>query len=175
MTKSTRLTDLQLILLSTASARPDGNLLPLPDSIGGDRDRADKAIVPLFERGLVEERAIEERGHCWREHDDERIGLFISHAGIALIAPEADNTPPDNSEAADPRSLAPTKPSKTALVLDLLRREGGASIDELIAATGWLPHTTRAALTGLRKKGHAVVRDKIDGATCYLIMPVLAE
>jgi hypothetical protein len=30
-----------------------------------------------------------------------------------------------------------------------------------MAATGWLAHTTRAALTGLRKRGYAVVALKI--------------
>ena len=41
-------------------------------------------------------------------------------------------------------------------MLALLRREEGASSAELIDATGWLPHSMRAALTGLRKKGHAI-------------------
>lgn len=163
MTKSTRLTDLQLILLSTASARPDGNLLPLPDSIAGDRDRAEKALVALLKHGLVEERAVADRGHCWRDNEEERIGVFITQAGIALIAPDADSAPTGDAEADGRDPLASPKPSKTTLVLELLRRENGASIEELIGATGWLPHTTRAALTGIRKKGHAVVRDKIDG------------
>ena len=43
--------------------------------------------------------------------------------------------------------------TKQALIAGLLEREQGATLDELIAATGWLPHTTRAALTGLRHKG----------------------
>ena len=34
------------------------------------------------------------------------------------------------------------------------------TLAELIAATGWLPHTTRAALTGLRKRGYAVGIDR---------------
>ena len=51
----------------------------------------------------------------------------------------------------------------------LLRREQGATLAELIEATGWLPHTTRAALTGLRKKGHVIERSKRDDATCYRI------
>jgi DNA-binding MarR family transcriptional regulator len=42
----------------------------------------------------------------------------------------------------------------------LLQREEGATLGELIDATGWLPHTTRAALTGLRKKGHAIEKTK---------------
>jgi hypothetical protein len=37
------------------------------------------------------------------------------------------------------------------MVIALLQQEQGATLAELIATTGWLPHTTRAALTGLRK------------------------
>ena len=49
---------------------------------------------------------------------------------------------------------APRSGSKAAEIVDLLQRDQGATIDELIEATGWLPHTTRAALTGrgLRRK-----------------------
>ena len=39
-------------------------------------------------------------------------------------------------------------------------RPAGATIDQLVAATGWLPHTTRAALTGLKKKGHVLTSEK---------------
>lgn len=53
--------------------------------------------------------------------------------------------------------------SKADRVLSLLQRPGGATIDQLVAATGWLPHTTRAAMTGLKKKGHAVTSEKLDG------------
>jgi DNA-binding MarR family transcriptional regulator len=52
-------------------------------------------------------------------------------------------------------------------VLTLLQREVGATLAELIEATGWKPHTTRAALTGLRKKGHAIARRKREDLTCY--------
>ena len=50
-------------------------------------------------------------------------------------------------------------------MLGLLKRPEGASIDQLVAATGWLPHTARAALTGLKKKGHKVASEKLDGQT----------
>nr|MBA4769903.1 DUF3489 domain-containing protein [Sphingobium sp.] len=49
----------------------------------------------------------------------------------------------------------------------MLEREGGATLDELTSATSWLPHTTRAALTGLRKKGHDIDRRKRGDVTCY--------
>ena len=52
--------------------------------------------------------------------------------------------------------------SKLARVVALLERDRGATIAELIAATGWLAHTTRAALTGLRKRGYQVAIDRSD-------------
>jgi hypothetical protein len=61
----------------------------------------------------------------------------------------------------------PRQGSKLASVIGLLARADGAGLDELIAATGWLPHTTRAALTGLRKRGYLVERRRVDGKTRY--------
>ncbi len=71
--------------------------------------------------------------------------------------------------AIEPQSSAPTK---QALVVGMLERDGGATLDDLVAATGWLRHTTRAALTRLRQAGH--VLDKVKGetgATVYRIGP----
>ena len=66
---------------------------------------------------------------------------------------------------------APAEPriNKSDLIIGLLQRTGGATLDELVAATGWLPHTTRAALTGLKKKGHQVLSEKADGVRRYRI------
>ena len=50
----------------------------------------------------------------------------------------------------------PRPGTKIARVIELLERDQGAKLDELIAATGWLPHTARAALTGLRHRGYDV-------------------
>ncbi|MGN6288832.1 MAG: DUF3489 domain-containing protein [Sphingopyxis terrae] len=47
----------------------------------------------------------------------------------------------------------------------LLTREGGASLEDLTAATGWQPHSCRAFLTGLRKKGWAIERKKREEGT----------
>jgi hypothetical protein len=58
-------------------------------------------------------------------------------------------------------------PSKAETVLTLLRRTEGATLDDLVAATGWLPHSTRAAMTGLKKKGHQITRTKVDGVSRY--------
>lgn len=86
---------------------------------------------------------------------------------------------PKNPNSIDPEKSAgaagksanepSSKPRGTKIgqVIALLERETGARLNEMTKATGWQPHTTRAALTGLRKKGHTIERGTIDGATRY--------
>ena len=64
----------------------------------------------------------------------------------------------------------PLKPSKIDEVLQLLKRTGGATLDELVEATNWLPHTARAAMTGLKRKGHTIERTKVDGVSRYTVV-----
>ncbi len=52
------------------------------------------------------------------------------------------------------------KPTKIETIIKLLRRPNGASIAQLQKTAGWQPHSVRAALTGLRKKGHAIERGR---------------
>ena len=58
--------------------------------------------------------------------------------------------------------VAPRAGSNIGSVIGALERCPGATIDEIAALTGWLPHTTRAALTGLRKRGHVTASDRSD-------------
>lgn len=73
------------------------------------------------------------------------------------------------SEPASTLTIAPpAKPqSKAALIEGLLRADEGTSIAELCKATGWLPHSCRAFLTGLRKKGKGVERGRRGDVTVY--------
>ena len=64
--------------------------------------------------------------------------------------------------------------SKASMLLELLARDGGATLDQMVGATGWQPHTTRAALTGFRKKGHAVTSEKTDGVRVYRLAQAAA-
>ena len=64
-------------------------------------------------------------------------------------------------------SEAPKRPTKQEQVAALLLRDEGATIAQMIAATGWLPHTVRAALTGLKKKGYAIDSDKVGDVRTY--------
>lgn len=71
-------------------------------------------------------------------------------------------------DATSPITAGPAvKVTKRNQLAALLVRDEGATLDQMIAATGWLPHTTRAALTGLRKAGYAIDSDKVDGVRTY--------
>ena len=72
---------------------------------------------------------------------------------------------------ASPAEARPATASttKTDAVITLLRRPEGASIDEIMATTGWQRHSVRGALAGaVRKKlGSAVLSELADGIRRY--------
>jgi hypothetical protein len=77
--------------------------------------------------------------------------------------PNPDTTNAQGPDVIGERAKTPRAGSKLARIIDLLQRSDGATILLLMEATGWLPHTTRAALTGLRKRGYPVVRLRVEG------------
>ncbi len=169
------LNDTHLVILSTASARQGLNLLPLPDSLGQRDNHIEAILDDLVRHKLTAEQAGVPLDQTWRTVDDQRVGLTITPAGLKSIGVETDGEvdAPDVEieEASDDQpSIKPTRTAtKTQLVIDLLTRDEGATLAEIVEATGWLKHTSSAALTGLRKKGHAITRDKRGDETCYFI------
>lgn len=166
----TKLTDTQRILLATACQRADGSVLPLRASIkpGGG---AAKAIAALIRQALVTESETTEAAATHRSDGDLRYGLFITAAGMAAIGLSAGPGAEGLANTAPSSDLAEAKtaPTKIATLLTLLACDSGVPVTALTAATGWLPHSVRAAITGLRKKGHCIERIKRDGMTCYRI------
>jgi hypothetical protein len=79
------------------------------------------------------------------------------------------STPPGDSgqrSDASPAGSANARPgTKQALLIDLLKRKDGATIDELVQATGWQAHSVRGAISGTLKKklGLAVTSEKVEG------------
>jgi len=64
------------------------------------------------------------------------------------------------------RPNEPAKPvTKLAVLQDLLRRRGGATIDDLVEATGWQPHSVRGTISGTlkKKRGLEVISEKVEG------------
>ena len=83
--------------------------------------------------------------------------------------PQADAPGP---EAPATKAATARTHTKASLVEALLLKDGGVSLADLCQATNWLPHTCRAFLTGLRKKGRVLVRGKRDdGTTIYQLAP----
>ncbi len=167
----TSLSDTQAVLLSAAAQRDNGSLLPLPASLKPGGGIA-KAITALLNRGFAEECETNDASATRRTDGDVRYGVFVTLAGAAAIGVESagEQAPAATAPAVPPTPTTEPRPNKTSAVVVLLSRDNGATLPELLDATGWLPHTTRAALTGLRKKGHEISRSKRDGATCYRIV-----
>jgi hypothetical protein len=172
---TTKLNDLQLILLSHAAKTDGGSALPLPDSVT-DQPRAEKELKALLRRSLLAETETSLPAASWREDGNIHFGLIITKQGtdaIGLGDAEDGGHGETGNDGSDAETPAPAREarsdSKIARVLALLRRTEGATLAELVEATGWLPHTTRAALTGLKKKGHVITKSKRDDTTCYHI------
>ena len=171
----TKLTDLDSILLSAAAQRDTGSLLPAPDTVSSAGARLTKAIAGLVKRGLAEERETSDKLATHRADGDIAYGLYITDAGNAAIGiTDGDSADTSEAPAPSPAGLATPRVTKAGAVLGLLGREEGATLADLVAATGWLPHTTRAALTGLRKKGHVLEKSKRGDETRYRVAVVAA-
>ena len=203
-----KLTDLQLVLLSAAAARPDFMLLPPPESVRAKGKTLERALARLLDAGLVEEVTARHDAEAWRETEDGgRFGLRVAPAGLEAIgmagsagkgaddarkaapgdpgvelAPASakptstgTDTDTDETEATPADEAAPARPlfrpgTKQARLVEMVSAPDGAGIEVLSETLGWQVHTTRAALTGLRKKGLAVESAKgADGKTVYRI------
>ncbi|MCB2059314.1 MAG: DUF3489 domain-containing protein [Novosphingobium sp.] len=181
MTKTIRLNDTQLILLSHGAQNDTGAMLPLPASLQQEEDRARKELKSLLRRDLIAEREVTRGNEAWRSDGDLSFGLFLTDKGCQAIGvsgcSDAGTCPAESAEAqpaaAIESSLAPTSSpragTKLAAVMELLTRKEGATLDDMVKATGWLPHTTRAALTGLKKKSHTLTSEKVDGVRRYYV------
>lgn len=98
-----------------------------------------------------------------------------SRKGDGVAAPRRRRSSSDLSAAAllsdsteTPVTIAaPARVTKRDQLTALLLRDEGATLDQMIAATSWLPHTVRASLSGLRKAGYGIDSDKVDGVRTY--------
>lgn len=184
----TKLSDTQLVILSAAAQREDRNVLPLPGSLRGGA--AAKVVGALLSRRLIAETVTDSQtkadaalNRIWRNDEDGRaILLHITEAGLSAIGIEpegGDSAPTGANEApsaevpqdapaeADPapKARTPRTGTKQAKLIEMLRADGGATIDEIVAATSWQPHTVRGAFAGALKKklGLEVTSEKVEG------------
>ena len=87
-----------------------------------------------------------------------RANAMEGASDLNVASPTSGRTAPALA-VTGPTTSRPKADSKLGIVLGLLEDPAGASLGRLVSVNGWLPHTTRAALTGLRKRGFVVVLD----------------
>ena len=175
-----KLTDAQQLMLNAAAQRED-RILAMPPNLKGGA--AQKVAAKLIAAGLVKEVKAKSGEPAWRRDAEsgQAFALKLTAAGLKAsatdVGPVAHTTteteaPKDSADASNaPAASAPRDGSKISQVIGLLQREDGATLDEVVAATGWLPHTSRAALTGLRKRGYAIEKRLIaEGRRSYIIV-----
>lgn len=154
-----KLSDTQSVILSAAAQRTDRFALPLPKSLKGGA--AYKVVSALVAKGLLKEVKANRKLNdpVWRETDEGRlVTLVITDAGLAAIGIEPDEPKETASEApaspqpAAPKERKPRQGTKQQQMIDLLRRPNGATLAEIVEATGWQQHTVRGAMAGALKK-----------------------
>jgi len=166
-----QLSDAQAVILSTACAREDGAIFPVTASLKGGA--VGNVCKSLLKQGLIEEIAATDLNTVWR-HDEERGPITLRATPLAFstlgITDDQDETPPAETP---PAPVQRRKGTKQETLIEMLRAEGGATIDEIVEATGWQAHTVRGAMSGALKKklGLTITSEKIEGrGRTYMIV-----
>ena len=180
--------DTQSLILSRAATRPGNLALPLPEGLVG---AAAKMVVgKMIARGWLEEVEANLRRNepMWRETGDghgntliateaglEAIGIeplvasAVASARKARPKPEPVQTPEDTGIA---KPVAIRAGTKQAQIIAMLQRPEGATVTEMVEATGWLAHTVRGSISGALKKklGLPITAEKVESrGTVYLL------
>ena len=174
------LSDAQKRILSNAAERPDRVILPLPADFRARGAVRQKVLEALLKQGLVAERTTTNDAAVWRrDARRRRLTLAMTAAGCAALGHHDETAAPMGRQAADTCSASgshaagsrehPTTASRSAssvatagpsgklgAILAAMAGEQGATLAALVDLTGWLPHTTRAALSRLRQRGYPI-------------------
>ena len=179
----TQLSDAQLIVLSTASQRPDGGVFPITLTLKGNA--IGNVLKSLINKELIEEvpGAADDRMWRYNEAGDPLTLRVTTKAHKVLgLGPDIPPQTPDSAEvplaAADtagepePPRVAATEPdvpkarkgTKQNTMIEMLRTRDGATILEIVEATGWQAHTVRGAIAGTLKKklGLTITSEKVE-------------
>lgn len=173
--------DTQSLILSRAATRPGNLALPLPEGLVG---AAAKMVVgKMISRGWLEEVEANFRRSepMWRETGDGHgTTLIATEAGLEAIGIEplvasavasARKAMPKPEPSETPEGTVTTKPvairagTKQAQITAMLQRPEGATVAEMVEATGWLAHTVRGSISGALKKklGLPITAEKVEG------------
>jgi Protein of unknown function (DUF3489) len=167
----TKLSDTQAVILSAASQRDDGAVLPLPETLKIKGGAVNKVLGSLKAKSLIE--------HRGSRRGDNPPPLRITRAGLEAIGIEPEDAgdiqrgaterarladaadvegraprsgPPADTQPDAAETRTPRAGTKQARMIELLKRPEGATVEQIAAATGWQHHTIRGAISGALKK-----------------------
>jgi hypothetical protein len=176
MTNEIKLTDTQRQVLENAANQPDGRVTWFPDGVkGGARQ---KVIAGLFNKALITSNG----GQDWfvaaegydalgrarptptSTHPDPEVEAAVS-AAEANWAQEKHEAAKQLIKAGVEGKPRTRDNSKQATVIQMLQRPEGATIQQIMDATGWQAHTVRGTFAGAFKKklGLNLASEKVEG------------
>ncbi|RYE08245.1 MAG: DUF3489 domain-containing protein [Hyphomicrobiales bacterium] len=174
-----KLTDADRVILCTAAARESGMVLPPAKSLKLSADALGANLRKLVSKSLLNERQSEPGQRVWRTTDDgTKLTLVISAAGFTAIDGSPSETDEPRQDVAstkrptrekhtgkDVERPSAGKTTKLDMLIAALRHKMGATIDELMEATGWQAHSVRGSISGALKKRMSlnVVSETVDG------------
>lgn len=179
--------DTQSLILSRAATRPGNLALPLPEGLVG---AAAKMVVgKMIARGWLEEveASSSRSAPMWHETGDghgttliateaglEAIGIEPLVASAVASARRAKSEPaPASGDAETAKPVAIRMGTKQAQIIAMLQRPEGATVAEMVEATGWLAHTVRGSISGALKKklGLPITAEKVEGRGTVYRLP----
>lgn len=172
----TKLTDSQLIILGKACERTDRAVYPVATKLNGGA--LAKVLNSLIAKSLIKEVRAKRDETVWRlDEEERRLTLYATPAAYTALgieqneASDADSARPERKRTravkggrAKDISARTRTDSKQAQLIAMLKAPRGASIEEIVAAFGWQPHTVRGAIAGALKKklGLEVTSEKVE-------------
>jgi len=177
MAKTTiTLTDHQRAVLTMAAYSTNLLAWPLPKHLKLSKGSTTIVVRGLLRKELVEERPALGNDPVWREREDGKaLTLVVTKAGLAAVgmtpADVSDERAADTAECGLTAAISesqrpmPRAGSKLAMLVTLLSRDEGATVEEMAAATGWQAHTVRGVMSGAltRKFGLQIGSEKVEG------------
>ena len=153
-----QLSDAQSIILSAACAREDGSVFPVTTSLKGGA--VGNVCKSLLKHGLIEEVAATDLNTVWR-HDEDRGPITLRATPLAHAVLGIGDASEPAAPAAEP--VRRRSGTKQEALIAMLRAEGGATIDEIVAALQWQAHTIRGVMSGALKKklGLTITSEKV--------------
>jgi hypothetical protein len=157
----TKLTPAHTELLTRIAAAPEG-VLEAPSD-------AATTIKALIKRGFAISMPVAEGPSNLLITEAGRKEIAVPPAPKAVRRAKPAESPPTTEPQPKP---APAPKGKIATLVELLRREEGASIETMMEATGWQSHSVRGAMSGSVKKalGVTITSEKTDAGRIYRIV-----